>query len=138
MRIVFILVLVICFNPIVSIAKESSRWVKVAAGYYVDKTSVQYRGDKVEFWSKEYLYGKSKKRNYYSVVSYEKLNCSKREQNIFSSVFYDKNGHVMKSYDNSYEWIKIVPESKGEAVFEYMCVTYREAAPEPPPKEDSP
>ena len=108
--------------------------------YYYDKSSVKYlTGNVVRFWGKEipsetakkenmvelgikylgYLDGKFMKYSSHKVLA--EINCSKEQIRTLSYVFYDSEGNIIGSFNESSHWVSIVPESIVELAANKLC-----------------
>lgn len=108
--------------------------------YYYDKSSVKYlTGNVVRFWGKEipsetakkenmvelgikylgYLDGKFMKYSSHKVLA--EINCSKKQIRTLSYVFYDSEGNIIGSFNESSHWVSIVPESIVELAANKLC-----------------
>ena len=108
--------------------------------YYYDKSSVKYfTGTVVRFWGKEipsesakkenmlelgvkylgYLDGKFMKYSSHKVLA--EINCSKEQIRTLSYVFYDLEGNIIGSFNESAGWVSIVPESIVELAADKLC-----------------
>jgi hypothetical protein len=108
--------------------------------YYYDNSSVKYlAGTVVRFWGKEIPSESAKKENmvelgvkylghldskflkYSSHKLLAEINCSKEKIRTLSYVFYDLEGNIIGSFNESSNWVSIVPESIVELAADKLC-----------------
>ena len=68
----------------------------------------------------EKLGGKYKTLSYVTMLN--EVHCTDGRISLLSSAFYSKDGKVLSSFDyQATDWSFIVPESRGEALYEILC-----------------
>lgn len=144
-RIVKLIVLSVLLVFVLSISIHAATWEflgKTVDGsiYYYDKSSVQYlTGNIVRFWGKEipsesakkenmielgvkylgYLDGKFMKYSSHKVLA--EINCSKEKIRTLSYEIFDLEGNIIGSFNESSDWVRIVPESIVELASDKLC-----------------
>jgi len=144
-RILKLIVLSVLLVFVLSISIHAATWEflgKTIDGsiYYYDKSSVKYlTGNIVRFWGKEipsesakkenmlelgvkylgYLNGKFMKYSSHKVLA--EINCSKEQIRTLSYEFYDLEGNIIGSFNESSGWVSIVPESIVELAADKLC-----------------
>ena len=144
-RISKLIVLSVLLVFVLSISIHAATWDflgKTVDGsiYYYDRSSVQYlTGNIVRFWGKEipsesarkenmielgvkYLgYLDSKFMKYSSHKVLAEINCSKEKIRTLSYVIFDLEGNTIGSFNESSDWVRIVPESIVELASDKLC-----------------
>ena len=144
-RISKLIVLSVLLVFVLSISIHAATWDflgKTVDGsiYYYDKSSVQYlTGNIVRFWGKEipsesakkenmielgvkylgYLDGKFMKYSSHKVLA--EINCSKEQIRTLSYEIFDLEGNIIGSFNESSDWVRIVPESIVELASDKLC-----------------
>ena len=144
-RIVKLIVLSVLLVFVLSISIHAATWDflgKTVDGsiYYYDRSSVKYlTGNIVRFWGKEipsesakkenmielgvkylgYLDGKFMKYSSHKVLA--EINCSKEKIRTLSYEIFDLEGNIIGSFNESSDWVRIVPESIVELASDKLC-----------------
>ena len=97
---------------------------------YLDTDSILRGEDTVHVWVKWDESPNHHKEIIHGLSAWETkglylYKCSSRERQVFSSVVYARDGHVLATdaqSENSYSYEPIVPDSMDEAVFNKVCL----------------
>ena len=113
------------FKGIPNFAGTVGRWRLLGASpngqeNYVDVKSVEFADNgPARLWLKTVNKNKS-----YTAQSYD-LDCKTRRLNLTSTVVYNKDDEIVSSSDLSGGWQRIIPETRGEQLFNGMCSASR-------------
>lgn len=116
---------------------SASQWVVVGeSGSYpyrqhlVDVDSIRGSGNSRTFWSHT-IHGEDQRLgrsylNYRSIKALTYVDCSGNRIGHFSIIYYDRNGQVVDSLDQSHLAVPqplqpVVPDSIGDAILDYIC-----------------
>ena len=103
----------------------AANWVEVSHKVYVNTDNLIPSGKTQSFWVKWLNPGDwdlvNKQKVWYE-MRYTNVYCTSQEMSTSTSTSYDLNGKVIDSFSAYKEYrFKIVPESIGEALYEFVC-----------------
>lgn len=130
MKKIFLLFLLLCF----CLPTWAANWVEIGYKQYVDTSSIkrQYKYGYNSKYSPNFSYAwiktlnqeptkKLKNKKIWFSQDYFVFDCESKRIKIEDSVFYDLDGNVIESYNVPTEWERVIPDSKGEQLFNAMC-----------------
>ena len=106
------------FKGIPNFADTIERWRsmggKVGEEWYLDVKSTKFT-DTPRMWAKFMQKDKG-----FTVQAFD-FDCNGRRIAVTSTAVYSKDGEFVNGYDSTKGWQRIIPESRGEQMFEGMC-----------------
>ena len=126
----FALFFLISFSSLVYSQDNSNRWIFLfeaegGESLYLDSETIEIEGDKYTIWTKSVytppVYDGDEKEYVESELQKLIIDCTERKYDILNIVKYFQNG---KNDGRDFVWLKwyeIVPESKIEVVYKYVC-----------------
>ncbi|MCC7496947.1 MAG: tetratricopeptide repeat protein [Bryobacterales bacterium] len=107
------------FHGIPNFADTVERWRSLGSGkenWYLDVKSVEF-GSTSRLWIKT-----ARKDKTYTIAAYE-IDCKGRRLNSSSSATYDQQDQLVNSSEASSGWLRIIPETIGETLYNGACST---------------
>lgn len=123
------LFLIILFSLLVSFPAVASDWERIFSDnditLYVDKQSIKGDMTSMGVWDKE-VFRKEQRTphgiSYAMRIDYLEIDCNNSTLKHHEVSFYSINGEIVDSWHNPHPNIhRIVPDSVGESVKEYVC-----------------
>ena len=94
-------------------------------GFFIDQSSIIKTENSTKAWTMIVGQGKVNKKKYAYMKNYIDANCSENKMANLEIIYYAKNHKPVTSYNfetlNLVKFDRVVPESRGEAIFNALC-----------------
>lgn len=123
MKKIFILLFILCLT--INFVYSADWYYNQEKGFFIDKSSILKTKNSIQAWIIFMGHGKIGNKKYDYFKEYVDVKCSDKTMATLEVIFYTIKGKAVESVntekDNHVEYTRIVPNTRGEALFNDIC-----------------